>query len=470
MTSRRMPFGSSDDSVRASVAPLLSDLRTELLVMPREEVVDDHLAMMAFEKQILATPRFVAKTRSPLVRPRAALVRPRRTAFVIACVCATIASCGLSAAGALPEPLQHITDSIARTLGVPKPDDTPKVTHGAAAGPLPVAVVPHDAPTTPASSRATTPTKTTGHATPTNSHPTVVAPGHVSTHKVKSSAPPPYIAPRPTKPSGRITPKPGPPPSNNSENTPPGYPTDWRKLAISAATAKIGTCAQASALTEIGCPQSATAAGVNVQTQSVQWTLLNQPQSGAVAVARTKRGASGRPTTTVTVYEPFQMDASYTEAGGTRTYLAYSGGVGEATMTWNGSTFANATFSAGSAAGHLIHGVTVAPIARPAAATDANVLAAVAAGIGDCTTITSPGANPTPNCAASAGPWSVVGDPTQGAVVAFDPTQGTFTVTGTFTMTGTAADGTTSTVTGPYTASLFFDGRQLQVLSITAGP
>ena len=84
--------------------------------MPREEIVEHHLEMMAFEQQILATPRFV----SPRVGRRSP--SPRRTAFVIACVCTTIASCGLSAAGALPEPLQHITDSIAHTLGVPHAD------------------------------------------------------------------------------------------------------------------------------------------------------------------------------------------------------------------------------------------------------------------------------------------------------------------------------------------------------------
>src|SRR5437667_4248715 len=99
---------SRDDAVRAAVAPLLNELRTELNVLPREQVVEQHLYMMSFERQVLDARRPV---RTP--RRRTVASRPRRTAVVLACVTATVASCGLSAAGALPEPLQHITDSIA---------------------------------------------------------------------------------------------------------------------------------------------------------------------------------------------------------------------------------------------------------------------------------------------------------------------------------------------------------------------
>ena len=54
---RRIPFGSGD-SERAAAAPALAELRAELLVMPREELVEDHVDMMHFEAQLLATPRF----------------------------------------------------------------------------------------------------------------------------------------------------------------------------------------------------------------------------------------------------------------------------------------------------------------------------------------------------------------------------------------------------------------------------
>src|SRR5262249_22185900 len=127
------PMTARDDAVRAAVTPLLDELRSELVALPRERVVEQHLDMMTFERQGLDAPRPV---RAP--RPRRPVTsRPRRTAFVLACVTATVASCGLSAAGALPEPLQHITDSIAHTLGVPEPHDATPATHsGAGAAPI----------------------------------------------------------------------------------------------------------------------------------------------------------------------------------------------------------------------------------------------------------------------------------------------------------------------------------------------
>ena len=91
---------------------------------------------------------------------------------------------------------------------------------------------------------------------------------------------------------------------------------------------------------------------------------MNVPEEGAVVVglAKTQHGnprpsLSGRVTTVVTVYEAFQMSATYTEADGTGPYLAYSGGIGVATMSWNGTSFANVTFSPGSVAGQLPVGV-----------------------------------------------------------------------------------------------------------------
>ena len=53
-----------DDAVRAAVAPLLDELRGELVVLPREPIVEQHLDMMAFERQVLDAPRPV-RTRQP---------------------------------------------------------------------------------------------------------------------------------------------------------------------------------------------------------------------------------------------------------------------------------------------------------------------------------------------------------------------------------------------------------------------
>ena len=40
MSGRPMPFRSGDDAARAAVAPLLNELRGELLVLPRDDVAD----------------------------------------------------------------------------------------------------------------------------------------------------------------------------------------------------------------------------------------------------------------------------------------------------------------------------------------------------------------------------------------------------------------------------------------------
>ena len=73
----RLPFGSGDDAARAAAAPALDELRTELLVLPRDEVIENHVDMMAFEQQLLSTPRF-AKTRAKHAPPPPRRVRVRR--------------------------------------------------------------------------------------------------------------------------------------------------------------------------------------------------------------------------------------------------------------------------------------------------------------------------------------------------------------------------------------------------------
>ena len=456
MTSR-MPNRPGDDAARSAVGPLLDDLRSELLVMPRELIVEEHLEMIAFEEQLLATPRFV--------KPRSALPRPRRAAFVFACVSATIAGCGLSAAGALPKPLQRITDTIAHTLGVPEPNrvepgpHTNKGALGATTTPR-VAPAPHSA--TPSTPKATTPTTSrASHHKGGGSHPPTTHNPHPPSGSV-TPPPPPLNPPRPVKPSKRV--KPGhvaKPPSKNSENTPPGYPIDWRKRAIAAAAKQLGSCADDVTLTPADCPQVATATGA---VQSVQWSLLNDPRSGAVVVAQSKATTDqwGNPsrTTTVTVYERFQMDASITATDGSVS-LAYSSGIGQATMVWNGAAFVKVSFESGSAAGHLLPGVNIPAFARPDAATDAAALAAVQSAFNEC--IAAAPTSPLTTCPPAAAGSQLNGDPTLGAVVTFDGERGTFAVTGTYSL---AADG--AAPGHGYTATLFYDGSAFRVLGITA--
>jgi hypothetical protein len=438
-----MPFGSGDESARAAATPVLNALRSELLVLPRDEVIESHVDMMAFEQQLLSTPRF-AKT-------RAALPRPRRAAFVFLAVFATLASCGLSAAGALPAPLQHLTDSIARTLGVPQPHDTGSAPHHAAAsGSQPTtsrpAVVPAASKTpahhASAAKSAATKDKTKAKV---SAKPAVRAPKPAPEPKVPAQ-PGKIAKPGPTRPSKRLPS--GPPPSHDSKNTPAGYPDNWRTLADAAATTQLQACAQADTLSPKNCPQVAAPAAANTQVQAVHWTLVTTPEPAAVVVARVYPGKSG-PAITTYVYQRFQMGASYTKVGGTQTYLAYSGGIAAATMSWNGSAFTDVTFSSGSAAGRLLPGVTVPPFLRPPGASDSALLAVVQAGF------SLPADGP-------GGQWTVVGDPTQGAVVTFDGQVGDYTVTGTYLKTSGSA-----TARGEYTATLFFDGQNFQILSIT---
>ncbi|HTD50452.1 MAG TPA: hypothetical protein VK771_07630 [Acidimicrobiia bacterium] len=439
---RRLGFGSGDESARAEAAPALNALRSELLVLPRDEVIERHVDMMAFEQQLLATPRF-AKT-------RAALPRPRRAAVVFLAVFATLASCGLSAAGALPAPLQHLTDSIARTLGVPQPHDpSPAPHHAAVSAPHPTpsgpaAVRPASTPTAPhrrtaKSASAKVKTKVTAKPTERPSKP-------VPDVKVAADPGGGVAKPGPTKPSHRRLPSPpGPPPSNDSKNTPAGYPDNWRTLAGAAATTQLQSCAQADTLSPKNCPQVASAPGGNTRV-TVRWTLVNTPEPAPVVVARVSPGKTG-PATTTYVYERFQMGASYTEAG--RTYVAYSGGIAAATMRWDGSAFTDVSFSSGSAADRLLPGVTVPTFRRPGGASDTALLAVLQAGF------SLPAGAP-------AGRWTVTGDPTHGAVVTFDAQQGDYTVTGTYTKTSSNGN----SAKGQYTATLFFDGQNFQIVSI----
>jgi hypothetical protein len=452
---------SRDDATRAAVAPLLADLRGDLLVMPQEHIVEQHLEMMAFEERVLATPRFVQK------RARQRMPHPRRALVAFLCAFTTLVSCGLSAAGALPAPLQHITESIAHTFGVPRPDNPPPLSNGKAAGePAAERPAPQAAPTTTTKPAVISQADDT-HKVPSTSKPTVTTtPPTIALPDPQT----PIATSRPHVPSTRVTPDdPGRPPSKNSSNTPPGFPADWRAQAATAAAAQLVLiCPQATTPTQIGCPQQASAPDLDPLSQSLQWSIFNQPYDGAAVIAKTTPGNPARgiaPKTAVTVYEAFQMAATYTAADGA-THYAYSGGIGAATMTWNGSMFVNASFGPGSVAGQLLPGVKAPTLPRPTNFDNTAVLGALSNGFAACTAIT-PAEGPTPTCpqtSAAGEQWTVTGDPAQGAVVAYDSTRGLFTVTGTYAMTSNLGN----TTGGAYTATLFFDATQLQVVGIAA--
>ena len=198
---------------------------------------------------MLATPRFVREDAR-----RRRMPHPRRAAVAFVCVIATLVSCGLSAAGALPEPLQthhrvdrthlrraaHRSTRRRRTQGLggaipprrrrhrPRPTRRRRRPH---------AEPPHRKTPTPHQARA-------DHARPRRAAPAAGSETPIAktpTHAVRRSA------------SLRSTP--GRRPRTNSSNTPPGYPG---RLAQSGdrrgGDPARQACAQATALTPAGLP------------------------------------------------------------------------------------------------------------------------------------------------------------------------------------------------------------------------
>ena len=407
---------------------------------------------------------------------RAATANPRRFAALVAAVCVMFGSLGLDAAAALPGAVRHLTDhvtnTIVHTFGVPQAPSPsgPVSTHGSRSVPAAAASGAgggHLVALGSVSSNANAPAASTGNTTATTPAPAPSASGG---------------SPAPTPPSHPAPSDPNPPAKRPKKTmqkdpgTPPGFPTEWRQLAIDAARAELQTCAQSLELAPVGCPQQPEGAGVLATPDSVQWSLLNQPLAGAAAVAQPKTEVAGTAVgTQVSVFGLFQMDGSYTLAGAdAQPYRVYSGGVAFATLTWNGSAFTGAGFASGPYTGPLPTGVSLPPFARPTGPTDADVVSAVGAGFAACAAASTLPDASIPNCpqVAPAGTtgtgwqWTLTGDPSQKAVVTFDTAHGNFTVTGTYAMTLNAGGSAPVPVTGTYTATLAFDGAALQLIAI----
>ncbi len=173
---------------------------------------------------------------------------------------------------------------------------------------------------------------------------------------------------------------------------------------------------------------------------------MNQPLAGATAIARANGVVHQA---AISVFGLFQLQASYTVGTDPQLHYAYSSGVALATMTWDGTNLLSVTFTSGSVADHLPADVHLPPFERPTGVTDAAVLSAVQSGFAAWVT---------------AGGGSLVGDPTQGAVVSFDSVHGNFTVSGTYS--SAPSDGSGPAVSHAYTAALVANGTVLQLLSI----
>jgi hypothetical protein len=268
-------------------------------------------------------------------------------------------------------------------------------------------------------------------------------------------------------------------------------PSDWRARAIDAARQRLQQCVQSTDVSPIGCPQSSQfsqwVSGYGASPESVQWRLVGQPLANGVAVVSPSGPASS--TGVVDVYGQYAMTLSVSQAGqAIRPTGEFSGGIADASMTWDGSSFQDVQFAQGPSS-MLPSGVNVAPLTRPNPPTDAQVLAAVGSAMHDCVTIAFKPTDPTvPNCPqagatdqwATSAQWSNANgtDPMVGALVNFDPSSGAFIVSGGFDMNlhyvvGGNPDGVNDgphdePSSGNYKATVVWDGTALHVVTIVS--
>lgn len=443
----------------AAVESLLAEVRRELLAPPSESRAAEHVAMMRLEDQIYAPAPPVSSQSSPGrsaaghsqlgIRTRGGAVRatasrPRRFAALFAAICVLSGSVGVDAASALPAAVRqvtdHITDAIVHTFGVPQPSDPrsegPPIRAAEPFGSGRTATSVDTGSRVPAGARGSGPSAPAGRAAgvdaqgPRPSDSPAVSPGDPS--DPPSAPQPPTGSPRPPKLNMKKDP-----------DTPPGLPANWRSIAVAAARAHLVACTRVTDIMPLGCPQVA-AIDPAEHPGSLHWVLLNQPLAGAT----TTLDAIVSTHPLISVYGLFQMEATYTARDGTQRF-AYSSGVAQAIMMLSGSAPLYVTFASGSAADHLPAGVHVPSFEAPAGVSDAAVLASVQAGFAAWVT--------------GSGGGTLVGDPTQGALVSFDPAHGNFTVSGMYTVA--PSDGTVPVSHG-YTASLLWNGDVVQLLTI----
>jgi len=444
-------------SRNAAVQLLLAELRDELVSAPPETRAADHVAMMRLEENILESGSRASRSSSAAAARRRlglpahsrvrrlAVTRTRRIAAVFAALFVFFGNVGPNAAGAFPAAFRSITDrvtdSIVDTFGVPQSDP-----ESAGRGRFGSSIDGAQASSTTSGSRADGSGFGSSTTPPTTASRDDAAPG---TTTPPAGSGDPSGGPSPSDPLvGKKL-----PPQNNMDrdpSTPPGLPSDFRERALTAALARLQTCALAHELGPTGCPQAADLGGPIAE--NVHWTLLGQPLAGAAVVPRPADDGYGNNTQVgaeVSVFGLFQMHATYTIAGDPKVHVAYSSGVAEARMIWTGSAIENVAFLGGSVAGQLPAEIRMPSFERPVDLPDIAVLMALQNELVEWVT---------------AAGGTLVGDPLATAAVAFDTVHGDFVVTGTYT---TTAPGSTDPVTSPFTAHLLYDGQTLLVLSIS---
>lgn len=222
--------------------------------------------------------------------------------------------------------------------------------------------------------------------------------------------------------------------------------TDARETVTNA----LRSCAGAIDLKPANCPQSYTS---DITNSAVHWTLLGDPVS-SVTIGIDAGGE-------LAVTGHYLMKLNYQPVSGRERTIAV-GGPYIASVSWDGQAFAVSSF--GEAA--------PTPALPRSAASDGQVLSALQAQFASCLKLQAGSAPQCPQSVllvdASNVVWTANGDPTQGASVAWDGTQGFFRVAGNFDFTvdynSTPQYGPTRHYqdhsSGQYTADIYWDGAK----------
>ena len=226
--------------------------------------------------------------------------------------------------------------------------------------------------------------------------------------------------------------------------------------ALAAVLTSLQNCTKPTNLQPDGCPNGL----VGIATGPAQWTLWGDPTSGAdVAVDSTlDLVAEGH----------YQMDVHWSgQSSSSGDHHDVVSGPYRALLSWDGSKWSVPSYVDGK-------GVALAP--RPAA-TDDIVLQAVKKVFAACAASHQPSPADCPGSVYaidwSGLTWTANGDQTAGAVVAWDGDRSAFTLKGNYSMTATWTESypfgptvhMTKTVSGSYTADLFWDGKAIDFIT-----
>jgi hypothetical protein len=227
--------------------------------------------------------------------------------------------------------------------------------------------------------------------------------------------------------------------------------------AAKAVSAAFASCSGQTSPAPAGCPQTYSGQG----SSSLSWTLVGDPNSGAALKVDPTTGF-------VQLFGHYQMVATSGD-GDQVAHRPSSGGYALQLQP------AGATFKSGP-----ITSATVPAATRPAAAADQPMLDLVRAALAKCgrMTVASP-----PDCPQTIGrsatnvSWSLQGDPMTGSAVSFDPEIESFLVAGRVTLGyqyDTSLLGIALHNEGvseyPFTAHLFWDGKQPILVTIFGSP